>query len=508
MNKIRTLMLAAVSVVCTTMVAQKSITEQIYWIDGDVGNAQTVTRSIDISTLSTGLHSFTIRVQDSEDLWSSPLTKYFIIPQNATAATSIAEREYWIDGNIATRAALGVSPADISLVDLSVGIHSLTIRVKDNAGIWSTPLTKYFVVPQIQEETTIARYMYWIDDDEANPATGTVTEASGVMDIDIGELTEGEHTLSWRMADSKGAWSDVATQTFTFTRSAITGEMIALAQSSYEYAAEEIKPEVTVTDGDKTLTAGEDYEVSYANNTNAGDATITVTGKGAYKESGDAQFTITKATLTATADDKTREYGDDNPELTFVYSGWKGTDNESVLTTVPTANTEATSASNVGEYVITVSGGEATNYNFDYTAGKLTITKAMLTVTADDKEMKKGEEVPELTIVYSGWKGTDDENVLTTPPTANTEATTASEPGEYVITVSGGEATNYDFTYVDGKLTITVATDIGIIQGGKFTKPVDVYDLSGKKVATNETSLTQLPNGAYIIEGKKVTVKR
>ena len=42
MIKIRTLMLAAVSVVCTTMVAQKSITDITYWIDGDVDNVETM----------------------------------------------------------------------------------------------------------------------------------------------------------------------------------------------------------------------------------------------------------------------------------------------------------------------------------------------------------------------------------------------------------------------------------------------------------------------------------
>ena len=87
MHKIRTMMFAAVSVVCTTMVAQKSITERIYWIDGDIGSAQTVTPDIDIASLSAGLHFFTIRVQDSENLWSSPLTKFFVIPESATAAS-------------------------------------------------------------------------------------------------------------------------------------------------------------------------------------------------------------------------------------------------------------------------------------------------------------------------------------------------------------------------------------------------------------------------------------
>ena len=284
MHKIRTMMFAAVSVVCTTMVAQKSITERIYWIDGDIGSAQTVTSNIDIASLSAGLHFFTIRVQDSENLWSSPLTKFFVIPESATAA-SIAAREYWIDGKVATRAELAASPAEISLLELSAGLHSMTVRVKDDAGIWSSSLTKYFVIPEsviaatsiaereylidgkvatraelgaspaeislvgispglhslttrvkddvglwstpvtkffvvpsedMQEAVTLARYLYWFDDDMDHRVVGTTTETSGVFDIAIDGLTSGEHQLTLCFIDSKGASSQLVVQTFKF----------------------------------------------------------------------------------------------------------------------------------------------------------------------------------------------------------------------------------------------------------------------------------------------------
>ena len=283
MHKIRTMMFAAVSVVCTTMVAQKSITEQIYWIDGDIGSAQAVTSDIDIASLSAGVHFFTIRVQDSENLWSSPFTKFFVIPESVTAASiagreywidgkfatraelgvspaeisllelsaglhsmtvrvkddagiwsspftkffvipesvtaaSIAGREYWIDGKVATRAELGASPAEISLVDLSPGLHTLTARVKDDAGLWSTPVTKFFVVPSasMQETATLARYLYWFDDDKDHRVVGTATETSGVLDIALDGLTSGEHQLTLCFIDSKGAASQLVVQTFKF----------------------------------------------------------------------------------------------------------------------------------------------------------------------------------------------------------------------------------------------------------------------------------------------------
>ena len=100
-----------------------------------------------------------------------------------------------------------------------------------------------------------------------------------------------------------------------------------------------------------------------------------------------SNFTINKKTITVTAADKSKTYGEANPELTFTYIGFVTGDNESDLTTVPVASTEATAASVAGNYKITVGGGVDENYAFTYNDATLTIEKATLTVTAtaDDK---------------------------------------------------------------------------------------------------------------------------
>lgn len=49
-----------------------------------------------------------------------------------------------------------------------------------------------------------------------------------------------------------------------------------------EYTGKELTQDITVKDGNTTLVNGTDYEVSYANNTNPGKATVTITGKGNY----------------------------------------------------------------------------------------------------------------------------------------------------------------------------------------------------------------------------------
>ena len=50
------------------------------------------------------------------------------------------------------------------------------------------------------------------------------------------------------------------------------------------------------------------------------------------------------------------------------------------------------------------------------------------------------------------------------------------------------------------------ATDIKSLEG-TATAPSDVYDQSGRKVLTNVTSLEGLPNGIYIVKGKKILKK-
>ncbi len=65
--------------------------------------------------------------------------------------------------------------------------------------------------------------------------------------------------------------------------------------SNQLYTGSAIMPPVTVKDGAKTLVEGTDYEVSYANNTNAGTATVTIMGKENYFDSRTVQFTIITA---------------------------------------------------------------------------------------------------------------------------------------------------------------------------------------------------------------------
>src|SRR5246127_809530 len=127
----------------------------------------------------------------------------------------------------------------------------------------------------------------------------------------------------------------------------------------------------------------------------------------------------------------------------------------------PSCSTVATSASAVGSYAITcdVSGLSATNYSFVAAPGTLTITQAVITVTADDKSRQYGLANPAFTATPSGFRNGDTAAVISGTPSCSTVATSASAVGSYAITcdVSGLSATNYSFVAAPGTLTITQA---------------------------------------------------
>lgn len=92
-------------------------------------------------------------------------------------------------------------------------------------------------------------------------------------------------------------------------------------------------------------------------------------------------LTVTKATLTFIADNKTRRYKEPNPELTYTITGFKTGEDKTVLDVLPQIQTTADLDSPAGEYPITFSGGSDNNYNYVFVPGVLTITKADQTIT-------------------------------------------------------------------------------------------------------------------------------
>jgi phosphotransferase system IIA component len=175
-------------------------------------------------------------------------------------------------------------------------------------------------------------------------------------------------------------------------------------------------------------------------------------------------LTVNKATLTVTADDKTRVYGDANPTLTYVIAGYVNSENATSagITGTPTISTTATAASNVNSYTITSAANDlaAANYQFSYVDGTLTVNRRPVTVTADNQTRVYGDTNPDLTFTVAAdgtgtSRGMYNSQSLTGALTTTAIATT--NVGNVSITqgtVTNANNSNYDITFVDGTLTV------------------------------------------------------
>lgn len=167
---------------------------------------------------------------------------------------------------------------------------------------------------------------------------------------------------------------------------------------------------------------------------------------------------IAKRTLLVRADSKTKLYGQANPTLTATYDGFVNGETIAAVSAPALLTTTATPLSPVGTYSITGNSASSLNYSFTYEAGILTVDKAILTVTADNKTRIFGTVNPAFTFKYTGFVNAENESVLQNSALASTAAVLTSPAGTYPITPAGANDENYTFNYVNGVLTITATT--------------------------------------------------
>jgi hypothetical protein len=176
--------------------------------------------------------------------------------------------------------------------------------------------------------------------------------------------------------------------------------------------------------------------------------------------------TITKAHLTVAADPQSRLYGASNPTFSETISGYVDGENLSTsgVTGTGAGSSSTTVTTGVGNAIIKASstGLSAANYDFpNLVDGTLSIIKAHLTVTADDKTRLYGDANPTLTSTISGYVNNENASSanVTGAPAVSTTAT-ATTVGTAAITAAANSlaADNYDFAYAPGTLTIDKVT--------------------------------------------------
>ncbi len=533
---------------------------------------------------------------------------------------------------------------DLNHLD-STAVDPIAVTIA-KAELTATADNKAIIFGELAPQFTVT-YAGWQGDDEASVLTGEIAYATPY----VRGNNVGEYTITPSGVDAANYTITFVNGTLTVNRKSAESSDIMAAQEDDEqlvYTNAVNKPTIFVKDTTLTLTEEKDYTLTFVGRgeteytesatapTHVGEYTAIVAFVGNYKDTLTVDFTISKAELTITADDKENIFGEEAPEFTVSYEGFLGTDTKDVLTGSQAYACEYKRGDNIGDYTIIPSGvdahdyvitfvngtltvnrksakdadivaaqlaGEALVYNAevnrptivvtdttltltedkdyvltfigtandasvyeesavaptkagDYTAivafvgnyidtltVDFTVSKAPLTITADDKEMIYGDEHPEFTVSYDGFLGTDDNSVLFGTQGYSCVYAPGSYIGTYAITPKDVEAYDYAITFVDGTLTVSKAavyvsgaevhiakfednntdaevTDKGVLHGVKLNDPVDhittasfssadvaehltitlFYELSGDPALIENYYLT-VPSEVYTEEG-------
>lgn len=159
-----------------------------------------------------------------------------------------------------------------------------------------------------------------MDGAAVTPADGTLTynggeqtkEVSGVVVNGKTLLRGTDYTISGNKGTNagtytltvtgKGNYRGSASASFAIAGRSLADGMVSIAPGPHYHTGNAVTPAVTVKDGSTVLAGGADYTVRYQDNTSAGTATVTVTGKGNYT-----------GTIRKTFDITVRKTGEDKP---------------------------------------------------------------------------------------------------------------------------------------------------------------------------------------------------
>ena len=298
-------------------------------------------------------------------------------------------------------------------------------------------------------------------------------------------------------ADTEKNYETITTKekeiSLTVNAKSLTDAQVTVS-GSYTYTGQAQIPAaaaVTVQLDGKTI-PNDRYTISASDNTNAGQATVTVTGKGDYIGTASGTFTINKATPNPTTP----------TELNAVYG--------KTLKDVPLPkgwawDTPDTSVGNVGEKTFAATYTEDNSGNYNPVQKNLTVkvAKKAVTVTALDKNAYIGSDVPDLSnpeagkdYKVEGLVGTDSLNGTVTLTYAQTP--NMSKAGKTTINIIGTLSNdNYDIIYANGTLTVSNRPSGGGGGGGGSSKPAEKpTEKPAEKPAVSPT-----------VDGKNDTVK-
>ena len=246
------------------------------------------------------------------------------------------------------------------------------------------------------------------------------------------------------------------------------------------YNGEEQKQTPVVKVASATLVEGTDYTVSYKNNTDAGKATVTITGKGNYTGTKDSDFTINPASIedaeVSGLEDKT--YNGEEQKQTPVVKVASATLTEGTDYTVSYKNN-----TNAGKATVTITG--TGNYTGELPVAEFTINPASIKdaeVTEIVDKIYNGQEQTQTPVVKVGSATLKEGTDYTLTYDNNIELSTDDNKASVTITGIGNytETVKREFN-ISNKVSIETAeveAITGLVYNGKEQKPTPVVKIN------------------------------
>jgi len=185
--------------------------------------------------------------------------------------------------------------------NIEVGTDAL-VSIEGKGNFKGTTSLKFAIAPakiaaaqvgQIEDQTYTGKALMpkpAVTFNEEELSEGTDYEITGYDN----NINAGKATITIK---GKGRFTDTAQSNFTILPAGMDKVQIGQIEGQ-TYTGKELTPQPVITFNDEVLTAGTDYEITgYENNTNVGEATISIKGKGNFKDSASASFMITKADI-------------------------------------------------------------------------------------------------------------------------------------------------------------------------------------------------------------------
>ncbi|MBX2967277.1 MAG: gliding motility-associated C-terminal domain-containing protein [Cyclobacteriaceae bacterium] len=196
------------------------------------GPSPTFTINLPTTALAPGFHFLAIRTKRANGTWGIFESRGFYVTSNVADVPDITAAEYFFDTDLgegngtAIPVTAGPSPTftiNLPTTALAPGFHFLAIRTKRANGTWGIFESRgFYVTPDALTTGDIVAAEFFIDGTDPGEGNGEalVVGTPGpvvnqVFEIPIISVAAGEHTVSMRVKDADGTWSEIETRDFT-----------------------------------------------------------------------------------------------------------------------------------------------------------------------------------------------------------------------------------------------------------------------------------------------------